>query len=243
VNEIPGTGVGTGWTATVFDKDYPLWYFRGYKTDGIFQNQGQIDQYLTQTSISPKPKPGDPIVVDTNGDKQITSSDQTMIGSPHPDLLFGTRLNMSYKGLDLLVFVQGSVGNDVLMGFSRTDRPTANRPAFFYEDRWTGEGSTNTWFAANTSSPYVYNSDLMVFDGSFARVRQLQLGYTLPNTLMSKIRVKNARVYVSLDDYFTFTNYPGMDPEAGNGNSNSLGIDRGGYPIPRKALAGLSFNF
>ena len=244
VNEIGGAGIGTGWTATVFKQGYPIWYFRGYKTDGIFQNQGQIDQYLASTGITGyTPNPGEPIVLDTNGDKQISPADQTYIGSPHPDFVFGTRLAMSYKGFDFLAFIQGQLGNDIIMGFSRTDRPTANKPAFFYEDRWTGDGSTNTWFAANTNSTYIYNSDLMVFDGSYARVRQLQLGYTLPNTLISRIKMKNARVYVSMDNYFTFTKYPGLDPEAGSNNPNSLGIDRGTYPVPRLVMTGLSVNF
>lgn len=244
VNELLGAGVGTGWTATIFDVGNPIWYFRGYQTDGIFQTQAEVDSYLEQNNISRdnyNPSPGDPIVVDTNGDDQITAADQTMIGSPHPDLIYGGRVNLSYKGFDFLVFLQGQVGNDVLMGFGRTDRPTANRPEFFYTNRWTGEGSTNTWFAADTDNPYVYNSDLMVFDGSYARVRQLQLGYTLPSAVLSRASIKNLRVYVTLDNYFTFTNYPGMDPEVGEGNS--VGIDRGGYPIPRRAMGGLQFSF
>ncbi len=244
VNEILGASVGTGWNATVFKEGLPIWHFRGYKTDGIFQSQEQISAYLNSTGITGyNPKPGDPIVVDVNGDERISPADQTMIGNPHPDVIFGARVNLAYKGFDLLAFVQGQLGNDILMGFSRTDRPTANKPAFFFEDRWTGEGSTNSWFAPNTTSVYIYNSDLMVFDGSYARIRQLQLGYTLPNTLTSRIKVRNARVYVSLDNYFTFTDYPGLDPEAGSNNVNSLGIDRGTYPVPRIAMFGLNFNF
>ncbi|WP_210462955.1 MULTISPECIES: SusC/RagA family TonB-linked outer membrane protein [Rufibacter] len=244
VNEIPGASVGTGWSATVFKEGFPIWYLRGYKTDGIFQNEEQISEYLARTQITGySPKPGDPIVLDTNGDKQISPADYAMIGNPHPDLIFGARVNLAYKGFDLLAFVQGQIGNDVILGFSRTDRPTANKPAFFYEDRWTGEGSTNTGFRASTTNAYVYNSDLMVFDGSYARVRQLQLGYTLPNAVTERFKMRNARVYVSLDNYFTFTDYPGLDPEAGSNNANSLGIDRGTYPVPRLAMFGLNLNF
>jgi len=239
-----GTGIGTGWTATAMQVGYPIWYFQGYKTAGIFQTQEDIAAYLQKTGITGyAPRPGEPIVVDVNNDKQISPADMTYIGSPHPDLMFGGRVNLNYKGFDLLVFVQGQVGNDRLMGFNRTDRSTANKPYFFYANRWTGPGSTNTWFAANTANPYIYNSDLMVFDGSYTRVRQLQLGYTLPNSLLSRARIKNARFYVSLDDFFTFTKYPGVDPEGGSNGGNSIGIDRGGYPIPRRALAGLSFTF
>ncbi|ALI98794.1 SusC/RagA family TonB-linked outer membrane protein [Rufibacter tibetensis] len=244
VSEIPGASVGTGWSATVFKEGFPIWYLRGYKTDGIFQTQEEISQYLARTGITGySPKPGDPIVVDTNGDKQISPADYAMIGNPHPDVIFGARVNLAYKGFDILAFVQGQLGNDVILGFSRTDRPTANKPAFFFEDRWTGPGSTNTGFAPTTTNAYVYNSDLMVFDGSYARVRQLQFGYTLPNALTSRLKVKNARMYVSLDNYFTFTDYPGLDPEAGSNSANSLGIDRGTYPVPRLAMFGLNFNF
>jgi TonB-linked SusC/RagA family outer membrane protein len=240
---LPGAGIGTGWTATSSKVGEPFWYFNGYKTQGIIQTQQDINDYLTKTGITGyTPKPGEPIVVDVNGDKQISPADMTKIGTPHPKFTYGGRISLEYKGFDFLVFAQGQYGNDVLMGFNRTDRTTANKPEFFYNNRWTGAGSTNTWFAANTSNPYIYNSDLMIFDGSFMRIRQLQLGYTFPVGLMGKIHSKTARVYVSLDDFFTFTKYPGVDPEVSN-NGNSIGIDRGGYPIPRKALVGLSITF
>lgn len=243
VDRIPGSNVGTGWGASWFEKGYPVWYFRGYKTAGIFQNDKQVQDYLANTSMTVNPKPGDPIIVDVDGDGVISNSDHTNIGSPHPDFIFGGRLNLAYKGFDLLVFVQGQVGNDVLMGFNRVDRPTGNRPEFFFTDRWTGEGSTNSWFSANTGSEFVYNSDLMLFDGSYTRIRQLQLGYTLPQALLQRAKIRSARIYGSLDNFFTFTKYKGMDPEAGSKDNNSLGIDRGVYPIPRTAVVGLTFSF
>lgn len=238
-----GAGIGTGWTATSSKIGEPLWYFTGYRTDGIFQTMADVTAYLFKTGITGySPKPGEPVVIDVNGDKLISNADQVKIGNPHPKFIYGARANVAYKGFDLAVFAQGQYGNDMLMGFNRTDRQTANKPAFFYNNRWTGPGSTNTWFAANTSDPYIYNSDLMVFDGSFMRIRQLQLGYTLPAGVLSKISSKTARIYVSLDDFFTFTKYPGIDPEVSN-QGNSIGIDRGGYPIPRKAMVGLSITF
>ncbi|WP_308199533.1 SusC/RagA family TonB-linked outer membrane protein [Chitinophaga sedimenti] len=244
VQRLPGTGLGTGYTATFFEVGYPIWYFRGYKTSGIFQDQAEIDKYKATTGITGyNPKPGDPIVVDVNGDKSISNADHTFIGSPHPNLLYGGRVNLSYKGFDFLMFLQGQAGNDIFMGFNRVDRPTANKPAFFYNNRWTGAGSTNTWFAANTNSEFVYNSDKMIFNGSYARIRQLQLGYSLPKPLLTRANITRARLYVSLDDFFTFTDYPGMDPEAGSNNANSLGIDRGVYPIPRKLMFGLNVSF
>lgn len=240
---LVGAGVGTGWTATYSKVGEPIWYFSGYKTDGIFQTQQQIDEYIAKTGITGyAPKPGDPIVIDVNGDKQISDADQTKIGSPHPKFIYGAHLNVSYKGFDLTILAQGQSGNDLLMGFNRTDRPTANKPEFFYNNRWTGLNSTNTWFGSDAGSNYAYNSDFMVFDGSFLRIRQLQLGYSFTSKTMSRIGGKSARLYVTFDDFFTFTKYPGVDPEVSN-NGASYGIDRGGYPVPRKFMAGVSITF
>jgi TonB-linked SusC/RagA family outer membrane protein len=238
-----GAGIGTGWTASSSKVGEPFWYFTGYQTAGIFQTQQEVTDYIIKNGLTGyNPKPGEPIVVDVNADKQISPADMTKIGNPHPKFSYGGRANLSFKGFDLTVFIQGQSGNDVLMGFNRLDRATANKPEFFFTNRWTGAGSTNTWFKSDASNPYIYNSDLMVFDGSFMKIRQLQLGYSLPGNILNKIRTKAARIYVSLDDFFTFTKYPGVDPEVSN-NGNSIGIDRGGYPIPRKAMVGVSITF
>ena len=244
IERVSGAAVGTGWTATFFEEGKPVWYFRGYNTDGIFQNQQQIDDYINQQGLTGyNPQPGDPIVVNTNGDGLINDQDKVEIGNPHPDVTAGANFGMNYKGVDLNVFVVGSFGNDVILGWNRTDRGRSNRPAFFYEDRWTGDGSTNEWFRADMTNPYIYNSDMMVFDGSYVRIRQIELGYSLPIELLSKVGITKARVFGSLNNFFTFTDYPGMDPEAGSYNVQSLGIDRGVYPIPRKAMAGISLTF
>lgn len=240
---IQGAGVGTGWNATRFEKNLPIWYFYGYKTDGIFQNQAEVTKYISDNGLTGyAPKPGDPRLVDVNKDGFISPTDQTYIGNPTPDFTYGARVNLSYKGFDFMAFLQGSQGNDVLMGFVRNDRRTSNKPDFFFTERWHGEGTTNSFFSANPDSKS-FNSDMMIFDGSFAKIRQLQLGYTLPNSLTNKISVQNVRLYISLDDYFTFTKYKGLDPEGGNGGGNSVGIDRGVYPTPRKALFGVAFSF
>jgi TonB-linked SusC/RagA family outer membrane protein len=248
LERVAGASVGTGWTASYFELGQPVWFFRGYQTEGIFQNQAQIDEYIGRYNLSGyEPVPGDPIVSNTNGDNLINEEDQTFIGNPHPSHMWGAIFNFNYSNFDMRIFFQGVHGHDVLLGWNRYDRSTSNRPQFFYDDRWTGEGSTNDFPRAQQSSPYVYNSDLMVFKGSFVRIRQIQLGYTIPRSVM-KNKIDNLRVFVSLDDYFTFTNYPGMDPEAGptrddRDRDNSLGIDRGMYPTPRKIIFGLSLGF
>jgi len=241
LDRVGGTSVGTGWTATYLELNQPVWYFRGYQTDGIFQNQAEIDAYKAANGglAGYNPVPGDPIVVNTNGDNLINTEDQTYIGSPHPKFMWGANFSFNYSGFDLRIFLQGVHGQDILMGWNRYDRSTSNRPQFFFDDRWTGEGSTNERPRADQSNPYIYNSDLMIFKGSYVRIRQIQLGYTVPKLAM-KNKVQNLRFYISLDDYFTFTSYPGMDPATGTGKDNGQGIDRGFYPTPRKVLFGLS---
>lgn len=244
LDRVGGTSIGTGWTATYLELNEPIWFFRGYQTDGIFQNQAEIDAYKADNGglAGYDPVPGDPIVVNTNGDNLINTEDQTKIGSPHPKFMWGANMSFAYSGFDLRIFLQGVHGQDVLLAWNRYDRSTSNRPQFFFDERWTGEGSTNERPRADQSSSYIYNSDLMVYKGSYVRIRQIQLGYTLPKSIMEN-KIQNLRLYVSMDDFFTFTNYPGMDPAAGSGNDNGQGIDRGYYPTPRKLLFGLSCSF
>ena len=241
LDRVGGASLGTGWSVTQLELGYPIWYFRGYQTDGIFQNQAEIDAYKAANGglAGYNPVPGDPIVVNTNGDELINVEDQTEIGSPHPKFMWSLNSGLTYKSFDLRVFVQGVHGHDVLLGWSRQDRATSNRPQFFFDERWTGEGSTNERPRADQGNPFIYNSDLMVYKGSYVRIRQIMLGYTLPKPII-KNNVKTLRLSVSLDDFFTFTSYPGMDPSAGTGRDNSVGIDRGMYPTPRKIMFGLT---
>lgn len=241
IDRVGGASLGTGWSVTQLELGLPVWYFRGYQTNGIFQNQAEIDEYKAANGglAGYNPVPGDPIVVNTNGDDLINNDDQTMIGNPHPTFMWAANAGVNFKAFDLRLFVQGVHGHDVLLGWNRQDRATSNRPQFFFDERWTGEGSTNERPRADQGNPFIYNSDLMVFKGSYVRIRQIQLGYTLPVTAFNNT-VKNLRVSVSLDDFFTFTSYPGMDPAAGTGRDNSIGIDRGMYPNPRRLMVGLT---
>ena len=226
ISRLTGASVNNSqWpSATAFEKGYPVWYFRGYKTNGI------------------DPETGDINIIDTNGDGVINTTDFTYVGSAIPDITYGATVNLAYKGFDFTMFLQGQAGNDILMGILRTDRPTANKLAIFYEDRWTPTNKNASRPAANVSSMY-WSSDQMIFNGSYMKIKQLQLGYTLPKSVTNKLHIGNTRVYVSLDDFFTFTSYPGMDPEASSENNNSIGIDRGYFPISKKVMFGLSLNF
>ncbi len=241
----PGTGVGVGWTATGFQEGRPAWYFRGYETDGILANTADANAYATEMNLldadgNPTVQAGDPRVVDVNGDGTITPDDQTFIGSPHPDFIYGFRFGLDYGRFDFAAFLQGVAGNDILLGYNRTDRATANKPAFFYEDRWTEDNPNASLFRANSDNVYAYNGDLMIFDGSYARVKQIQLGLNFTQDDLKFTR--GGRLYLSLDDILTFTGYQGLDPEVGSSRDNSLGIDRGVYPLPRKFLVGLTLS-
>lgn len=209
---------------TRFQKGRPLWYFHGYKTDGIDPATGEI------------------IIVDTDGVPGITSNDKTQIGSPHPDVIYGGSIDLGYKNLDLSIRFQGTQGNDIFAAYHQPSRPITNKPLEFFTGRWQQAGDIATYpSAANATS--AYDTDLVVEDGSYMRIKQIQLGYNFPTDLAEKLKLKKLRTYISLDDYFTFTKYNGLDPEAGSFSDNSIGVDRGFYPIPSKILLGLSIEF
>ncbi len=213
VDILQGTqGVGVSWRPSAFEVGQPAWYFRGYQTDGLNAD-------------------GTPNIIDNDGDGIITPSDYGFIGSPHPTLLYGGIVNLEFgNGFDFTLFVQGQSGNDILMGFNRTDRAKGNKPTVFLDD---------DFFAPNIDGQG-YESDFMVFDGSFTRIKQIQLGYDFGNKVSA---LKNLRLYISMEDYFTFTKYPGLDPEVGSQFNDALGIDRGTYPIPGRIIFGGSTNF
>ncbi|MBK6965227.1 MAG: TonB-dependent receptor [Bacteroidales bacterium] len=230
-----------GYDLTWFEEGEPIWYFKGYKTDGIFNDEAEADAYnaIYGTTF----QAGDPIVVDVNADEKITPSDQTKIGSPHPSLLYGGNVFMAYKGWDFNLSFQGVSGNDIFMAWYRTDRALSNKPAYFFEDRWTADNQNASFVRADNTSDYVYRSDLMISNGSYLRIKQIQLGYTLANSLTSKIGIGSLRAYISLDDYFTISSYKGLDPEAGSTDNARQGVDKGLYPISAKIMFGLSASF
>lgn len=224
ISRLNGAGVNKWTSATAFEKGLPVWYFRGYKTEGIDPATGNIN------------------LVDVTGDGIVNANDFTFIGSAIPDITYGATLNMEYKGFDFIMFIQGQAGNDILMGIIRTDRPATNKLSLFYTDRWTPTNTHASRPSATVDAEY-WNSDQMIFNGSYMKIKQIQLGYTLPKSFASRLYIAQTRVYVSLDDFFTFTDYPGMDPEAASTDNNSIGIDRGFFPISKKVLFGLSLNF
>lgn len=218
--------------------------FFGLKTDGIFQNQNEINNYVDKDGnvIQPNAQPGDLKFIDQNGDGVINNDDRTIIGSPIPKMMFGFTTQLKYKNWDFMVMGQGVYGNKVFNAIRRFDLPTANwtKDAL---NRWVGEGSTNTHPRMTISDPnknYSQSSDFFLEDGSYFRIKTVQLGYQLPVSLTRKAGIQKARVYVMANNLLTFTKYKGFDPEIGGG---SFGVDRGIYPQARAFFIGLNLGF
>ncbi|WP_075602663.1 SusC/RagA family TonB-linked outer membrane protein [Saccharicrinis aurantiacus] len=217
-------------------------YFYGYKTDGILQNQTQADEYNSMYGQSAQP--GDVIFQDVNGDGVIDDEDRTKIGQGMPDWTFGINLGAEYKNFDLNMFFQGSVGNDIFDFSQRGDIPNMNRPTWVL-DRWTGEGTSNK-IPRMTSADYNYNwksSDLYIKDGSFVRLKNIQLGYSLPKNVLQSIAIQRLRLYVAAENLLTFTNYDGFEPEIASGDYMSIGVDKGIYPQARTFSVGANITF
>ena len=218
------TSAGIG-TINYFEEDHPIWYMRGYQCTGI------------------DPETGNPTFADLNGDGMIGDADQTEIGSAIPDFTYGITLNASWKGLDLTVFGSGSYGNDVFVAYNRTSRMKANTVKEFYDERWIKPGDNAKYARSNPSDYDKYlKSSKFVFDGSYFKIKQIQLGYRLPSSLLKKMCLNSLRLYCSLDDFFTFTKYPGFDPEF-TSTGDAMGLDMGSYPSSKKVVFGLNLVF
>ena len=226
---------------------FPIGYFYGFETDGLFQNEQQIsDLRASGHGVLPTAQPGDVIFVDTNMDGAITDDDKTMIGNPHPDFSGGLNLNFGYKGIDLSVTAIGSFGHQIAKSYrSFADSPLQNYTTKIFE-RWHGEGTSNRvprlTNGSHTNNQYI--SDIYVEDGDFLKIQNITLGYDFKQ-LWSTAPFSQARIYTTVQNLFTFTNYSGMDPEIGYGYDQSWvsGIDLGFYPQPRTVLLGVNLKF
>jgi hypothetical protein len=186
--------------------------------------------------------PGDLRFVDVNGDGVIDSNDRTNIGDPIPDLTFGLNFSFEWKNFDFLAYAFGSVGNDIVRNYERNQQLT-NRTVY-YLDRWTGPGSSNSFPRVTTAATSnTLFSDFYVEDGSFLRMQNLQLGYSFGEDMREKFKLSKFRVYVSIDNLFTLTEYQGYDPTASGGAPIGAGIDQGFYPTPRTFLLGLNIKY
>ncbi|MDN5290327.1 MAG: TonB-dependent starch-binding outer membrane protein SusC [Anaerophaga sp.] len=222
---------------------YPVGYFFGYKTAGVFQNWEQVENTPVKYSDS---QPGDLIFVDTNDDGQINDADRTMIGNPHPDFNLGFSFNLEYKGFDLFVDTYGAFGHQIAKSYrSFADSPRQNYTTEIF-DRWHGEGTSNTLprLTAGSNRNWQNISDIYIEDADYLKIRTITLGYDFKK-LFNTMPLSQARLYVSAQNLYTFTGYSGMDPEIGYGYDNNWvsGIDLGYYPSPRTLMVGVNLKF
>jgi TonB-linked SusC/RagA family outer membrane protein len=233
-----GGYLGNGVPVTQSRVGLPIGAFYGYKTDGIFQNQPELDDYphTSQAGI------GDLRFVDVNDDGEINGQDRTYIGSPVPKFIYGINFNLEYKGLDFSIDFQGQTGNKIFNG-KEVVRPDPYNFEKHVLDRWTGPGTSNTeprpsWGGYNYSA-----SDRFIQDGSFLRLRNITLGYTLPSGINEKLSVQNLRFYVKGSNLYTLTKFTGYTPEIGSSDELSNGIDNGIYPVSSMYSFGINLTF
>ncbi len=234
-----------------------LFHFYGLQTDGIYQNEAEVAAVFTAAGSNDPDangnrlvQPGDIRFKDLNGDGNITAADRTVIGNPYPKLNYGINLNGAYKNFDFNVFINGVSGNDVYNTniYDLEGMNTLFNSSTSILDRWTTSNPSTTIPRAQGTPRNVAISDRFVEDGSFTRLKNLTVGYTIPDSSTLSKYVSKFRIYVSGQNLITLTDYSGLDPEIGNSTvindtRYEVGIDRGTYPQPKSILAGVQISF
>lgn len=249
VEEGKYQGIGQFGDVVKYQQGEPVWHFFGYEANGIFQNQDEINSYVGHDSIGAKiiqksAIPGDVKWVDQNGDGKISAEDRIKLGKPLPDWYYGLNLGFEFKGFDVNAFFQGTVGNQIFWVSSRNDNLKTNRTSVWYEERWTGEGTSNKYPRAtyNDKNKNYQPSSLNVYDGNYFRLKNLSVGYTIPSSLTNKVKISKLKIYYTGTNLLTISKYPGVDPEIGS-SSSSLGVDVGIYPTSKIHTFGVMVNF
>lgn len=220
---------------TAFEVGQPIWYFRGYVYEGVDPETGAAKLKDLPSAATGKP------------DGVISDADMTYIGKAIPDFTYGITVNLAYKGVDLNIFGNGVSGNDIFTVFYRADTPMRNSLKYYYENAWTptnkGASMPNPQAVANDW--HFWGSSASLFSGAYFKIKQIQLGYTIPASITKRVMISKLRCYVSLDDYFTFTKYPGADPETATVSTAAErnGFDNGTYPQSKKFTFGLNVTF
>ena len=243
VGFVEGGSFGVGQQApSRMEVGFPIGYFYGYKTDGIFQNRSEVISHPSQVALGASAAPGDFRFKDLNEDGVIDDKDRTYIGDPIPDFTFGYNLNLNYKNIDFSLNAFASVGQEIVRNYERVQL-NANKLNYYIE-RWRGEGTSNSVprMTTRATSNNVF-SDFFVEDGSFIRLQTIQLGYSLPTSLLEKIQLDQFRLFVTAENVLTLTRYKGYDPAASSGSPVGSGIDNGFYPIPKTITAGVNIKF
>ena len=233
-----GGYLGNGIPVTQSRVGLPIGAFYGYKTNGVFQNAAELSAYPHLSTAVP----GDLRFVDMNNDGKIDGKDRTYIGSPIPKFILGFNFDGSYKGFDFSFDIQGVYGNKIFNA-KEVVRPDPYNWEKHVLGAWTGPGTSNTEPRASYGGNNYLPSDKFVQDGSFTRLRNVTLGYTLPSSLTKKISISQLRVYVKGSNIFTLAKFTGYTPEIGSNDVLSNGIDYGTYPVTSVYSFGVNLTF
>lgn len=243
-NEVLKIGTGDDFkqisNVSITQAGYPIGYFYGYKVAGVYQNNEDIKQAPTNNIATVKP--GDLKFEDINGDGKITTDDRTKIGNPTPDFTYGFNVGLAYKGFDLSVDFMGVYGNEIYRNWDQSAFAQYNYRADRM-NRWSGEGTSN-WEPILDSSRAINReaSNYFIEDGSFFRVKNIQLGYSFDTGLIKKVKLKSLRLFANIDNLKTWSKNTGYTPEIG-GSSTEFGVDNGTYPVPTIYTFGFNLTF
>ena len=263
ISFISGGNIGTFGNSKRFEVGHEPWYFYGFETDGVFNSQEEIDKHVNSNGVllQKNAKPGDIRYIDRAGmadslgggpDGKIDDNDKTKLGSPYPKIVGGITISLEYRGFDFNASAYGQYGNKTLLAVSvRNDLSNTNKPDFFYTEAWMSAEQPGNFPRPTVRDPnqnFSRINNYLLQDGSFLRINNATLGYTLPKKLTSKAGISKLRLYVAVDNLITFTNYRGMEPEVGGDywgyrGQQWAGIDRGVYPKARTILGGINVNF
>ncbi|MGV8133949.1 MAG: TonB-dependent receptor [Mangrovibacterium sp.] len=231
--------------STRTEEGHAIREFYGYVTDGIFQNQAEVDEHVTQAGA----RPGDIRFKNLNNDEVIDSKDRTFIGNPYPDFFYGFTAGIGWKNFDLSCLLQGQTGNDIYNGtkFWLTNSGYNYNKGKDILGRWTGQGTSNSEPRLTTADPNQNSrgSDRYIESGSYLRLKNIQIGYTLPDYLLKRWGISNARIYFSGLNLLTFTDYSGYDPEVGAARTGdrTIGFDEVTYPQNKSYILGINLSF
>ena len=235
LDRLEGTTGGVsglnGKQRTAFEVGYPIWYFRGYKYAGVNESTGAAQYYDADGEIT----------------ETVMDNDLQYIGKAIPDATYGITINLAWKGFDLSVFGTGVIGTDIFSLLYSADRPKTNTLSYYWRNSWGNPNATQHLFPDMkrvSTDWYYWSSSGSIFKGDYFKFKQIQLGYTLPSQITKKALISDLRLFVSLDDYFTISSYPGCDPEtATTSSSSNRGYDAGSYPTTKKLVFGVNLTF
>ena len=238
VGRISGRTVQGTYLTSTFEEGYPIWYMLGFNAEGI-NEEGRViythyewdengNPHAAGTTISP--------------DQAL---DRVMIGKGIPDMTYGLTINLNWKNFDFSIFGNGVAGVEIYPTAFRVDRPSCNTYSYYWNNSWkkAGDEKTAKFPAAKYWSSEAFSSTLTVFDGSYFKIKQIQLGYTLPRDLLKKVYISNLRAFVMLDNFVTFSKYIGLDPETASAGGNALGFDMGNFPTAKSVIFGVNVEF